>query len=75
MAVGISVQRGQGSPEGTTAPPLMLGGYAALAESAWMGAAQASDVLDPRAWPRPQMGVIACAWSCPGYRGCGSRAC
>jgi len=26
--------------------PLMLGGYAALAESAWMGAAQASDVLE-----------------------------
>jgi putative peptidoglycan lipid II flippase len=29
------------------APPLMLGGYAALAESAWMGVAQASDVLEP----------------------------
>lgn len=28
-------------------PPLMLGGYAALAESAWMGAAQASEVLEP----------------------------
>jgi putative peptidoglycan lipid II flippase len=29
------------------APPLLLGGPAALAESAWMGAAQASDVLEP----------------------------
>ncbi len=28
-------------------PPLVLGGYAALAEGAWMGAAQASDVLEP----------------------------
>ncbi len=27
-------------------PLLMLGGFAALAESAWMGAAQASDVLE-----------------------------
>ncbi|HEX6508296.1 MAG TPA: hypothetical protein VF221_11745 [Chloroflexota bacterium] len=27
--------------------PLLLGGYAAIAESAWMGAAQASDVLEP----------------------------
>jgi putative peptidoglycan lipid II flippase len=29
------------------APALMLGGYAALAESAWMGAAQATEVLEP----------------------------
>ncbi|HWQ13181.1 MAG TPA: murein biosynthesis integral membrane protein MurJ [Roseiflexaceae bacterium] len=29
------------------APPVLLGGPAALAESAWMGAAQASDVLEP----------------------------
>ena len=28
------------------APPVMLGGNAALAESAWMGAAQASEVLE-----------------------------
>src|SRR5437660_1476266 len=28
-------------------PLLLLGGFAALAESAWMGAAQASDVLAP----------------------------
>ena len=27
--------------------PLLLGGYAALAETAWMGVAQASDVLEP----------------------------
>jgi hypothetical protein len=27
--------------------PLLLGGYAALAETAWMGVAQATDVLDP----------------------------
>src|SRR5436305_5296896 len=31
----------------STSAPLMLGGYAALAESEWMGAAQASDVLEP----------------------------
>ena len=28
-------------------PPVVLGGPVALAESAWMGAAQASDVLEP----------------------------
>jgi putative peptidoglycan lipid II flippase len=28
-------------------PPIQLGGYAALAESAWMGAAQATEVLEP----------------------------
>lgn len=43
-------------------PELMLGGYAALAESAWMGAAQASDVLEqvraaPGAW-RPRRAVM-----------------
>src|SRR5437899_10739376 len=27
--------------------PLLLGGYAALAETAWMGVAQATDVLEP----------------------------
>jgi putative peptidoglycan lipid II flippase len=31
----------------TAESPLLLGGYTALAESAWMGAAQASDVLEP----------------------------
>src|SRR5438067_10085798 len=30
-----------------TSAPLMLGGYAALAESEWMGAAQASEILEP----------------------------
>lgn len=29
------------------AAPVLVGGYAALAEGAWMGAAQASDVLEP----------------------------
>ncbi|HEY8744704.1 MAG TPA: hypothetical protein VIU62_16540, partial [Chloroflexota bacterium] len=33
--------------------PLLLGGYVALAEGAWMGAAQASDILEPaRTAPR-----------------------
>src|ERR671930_48586 len=31
----------------STGAPLMLGGYAALAESEWMGAAQASEILEP----------------------------
>lgn len=33
--------------ENMTDSPILLGGYAALAESAWMGAAQASDILEP----------------------------
>ena len=37
---------------GADASPLLLGGYAALAESAWMGASQASDVLEPLRLPR-----------------------
>ncbi len=36
----------------TAEAPLALGGYAALAESAWMGAPQASDVLEPLRLPR-----------------------
>ncbi len=42
------------------APPLMLGGHAALAESEWMGVAQASDVLEPLhiAAPRRQRVVV-----------------
>lgn len=32
--------------------PLLLGGYTALAESAWMGAPQASEVLEPLRLPR-----------------------
>jgi putative peptidoglycan lipid II flippase len=37
-------------------PPMVLGGFAALAESAWMGIAQASEFLEPArlAWPRIQ---------------------
>ncbi len=31
----------------TPKQPLMLGGYAAMAESAWMGSVQASEVLEP----------------------------
>jgi hypothetical protein len=31
----------------STGAPLMLSGYAALAESEWMGAAQAPEVLEP----------------------------
>src|SRR5919199_6132611 len=42
MAVGTAAA---GNEQGQT--PRMLSGYAALAESAWMGAAQASDVLEP----------------------------
>ena len=35
-------------------PALMLGGYSALAESAWMGSVQATEVLEPLrfGWPR-----------------------
>jgi len=34
--------------------PLLLGGYTALAESTWMGAAQASDVLEPARTASPR---------------------
>jgi putative peptidoglycan lipid II flippase len=37
----------QGKQSEDAPPPLMLGGPAALAESEWMGVAQASDVLEP----------------------------
>jgi putative peptidoglycan lipid II flippase len=43
MAVATSALN-QATAEG---PPLALGGFAALAESAWMGAAQATEVLEP----------------------------
>ncbi len=33
--------------EETASRPIMLGGYAALAESAWMGSVQATEVLEP----------------------------
>src|SRR3712207_664469 len=36
-----------GPRQGEDGPPLMLGGCAALAESAWMGSAQATEVLEP----------------------------
>jgi hypothetical protein len=35
------------APERVVAAPLTLGGPAALAESAWMGSPQASEVLEP----------------------------
>jgi hypothetical protein len=38
-----------------TSPPLMVGGYAALAEGAWMGATQATDVLEPVSLTRPRL--------------------
>jgi putative peptidoglycan lipid II flippase len=41
------------------APKLMLGGYAAMAESAWMGSVQASEVLEPiRTAPAARRGQI-----------------
>jgi putative peptidoglycan lipid II flippase len=43
MAIALGGQAAR--PAGDT-PELVLGGYTALAESAWMGAAQASDVLE-----------------------------
>ncbi|HEX5505525.1 MAG TPA: murein biosynthesis integral membrane protein MurJ [Thermomicrobiales bacterium] len=58
MAVATAIPEGRRGE----APPAMLGGYAALAEGAWMGAAQASDVLEPlgvaaprRRWARPRL--------------------
>ena len=46
---------------GDAAPPL-VGGKAALAEGAWMGAAQATDVLEPlhlaRRWRQPSTGWL-----------------
>ena len=44
MALALGGQAVQ-QPGGDT-PNMVLGGYTALAESAWMGAAQASDVLE-----------------------------
>jgi putative peptidoglycan lipid II flippase len=41
------------------APNLMLGGYAAMAESAWMGSVQGSEVLEPiRTSPAAQRGQL-----------------
>ena len=38
-------------------PALLLGGYSALAESAWMGSVQATEVLEPLrfGWPRRRL--------------------
>lgn len=44
--------------QGNKEAPVMLSGYAALAESAWMGAAQASDVLEPVNIRRPSWRVV-----------------
>jgi putative peptidoglycan lipid II flippase len=43
MAIALG---GQAAGRRDDTPEMVLGGYAALAESAWMGAAQASDVLE-----------------------------
>ncbi len=40
------------------AQPLMLGGHAALAESEWMGVAQASDVLEPLRISAPRRRIL-----------------
>ena len=44
MAIALGGQAAR--PAAGDTPELVLGGYTALAESAWMGAAQASDVLE-----------------------------
>jgi putative peptidoglycan lipid II flippase len=49
MAVAAKNMRRKSAPADA---PLALGGYAALAESAWMGAPQASEVLEPLRLPR-----------------------
>src|SRR5262245_19129342 len=44
------------TPAGERRLPLLLGGYAAAAEAAWMGVAQASEFLEPlRLWA-PRVG-------------------
>ena len=58
MAVAAPALDHQARPE--DGAPLMLGGYAAMAESAWMGSVQATDVLEslrtaPAAAPRWQI--------------------
>ena len=54
MAVGTVAMR----PTQQDIPP-MVSGYAALAESAWMGAAQATDVLEPLNLRRPIWRAVA----------------
>lgn len=46
MSAAVVVPRG-GTPDSVPPVPLTLGGPAAIAESAWMGTPQASDVLEP----------------------------
>jgi len=54
--MAIALSGGPGRPSAGDTPNLVLGGYTALAESAWMGAAQASDVLESvRAAPAGQV--------------------
>ena len=49
---------GRSGPQRDT-PKLMLGGYAAMAESAWMGSVQASEVLEPiRVAPAARRGQV-----------------
>lgn len=57
MAIAIPVIEKQDNTKDV--PPLRLGGYAAMAESAWMGSVQATELLDslktsPAAVRRPQ---------------------
>src|SRR5436309_11734403 len=53
MAVGTMA-----AGEQKNVAPVMLSGYAALAEGAWMGAAQASDVLEPLRIGRPRLRAV-----------------
>jgi putative peptidoglycan lipid II flippase len=54
------MSRGASSQANTldNAPPLVLGGPAALAESEWMGVAQASEVLEPLGIAAPRRRVV-----------------
>ena len=55
-AMGRSASRGD-------APKLMIGGYAAMTESAWMGSVQASEVLEPiRTAPAARRGQVG-SWT------------
>ena len=54
VATAAAGQAGQAGQQDEGRAPVMLGGYAALAESAWMGSVQATEVLEPLRlrWPR-----------------------
>jgi putative peptidoglycan lipid II flippase len=54
MAGGVSSQANSID----NAPPLVLGGHAALAESEWMGVAQASEVLEPLGVAAPRRRAV-----------------